>query len=389
MRLGSESRDRLRRRALRTGAVCLVLSAGGALVWPATFLRSYLVAYLFLFGIGIGSLVILMIHHLTGGRWGAAVRRLLESGSRTLPVLAILFLPIVLGVQQIYPWSVPLSGDEQLGAKAVYLNVPQFLLRAAIYFVCWLGLAYFLNRWSRRQDETGDPGLGDRMRTLSGPGLVLCGLTLTFASVDWLMALEPQWYSTIFSMVFAAGHALTAMAFVVLVLALLADQPPLADIVGRKTLGDLGNLLLAFVMFWAYVSFSQFLLIWMGNLPEETAWYLSRLYGGWKWIAVALVVLHFAVPFALLLSRDVKRNPRSLAAVAGLVLAMRLASLFWDVIPAYGPRGLGPHWPEIAASVVTVLGLGGVWLAVFFDQLRKLPLVAVHGPVVKETAHHG
>lgn len=385
-RLTRETRERCRRDALRIGAAGLIVSAVGVLIWPAIFLRSYLVAYLFSFGIGIGSLVILMIYHLTGGRWGSAIRRLLESGSRTLPCLTILFLPIVLGIRQIYPWSVAETGDPQLGPRALYLNVPQFLLRAAVYFACWLGLTYLLNRWSRRHDETGDPRLSDRMRTLSGPGLVVCGLTLTFASVDWLMSLQPQWYSTIFSMVFAGGHALTALAFALLLFVLLADQPPLADMATPETFVDLGNLLLAFVMFWAYVSFAQFLLIWMGNLPEEIAWYTPRLYGGWKWLALALVVFHFAVPFTLLLSRDVKRDRRWLASVAGLVLAMRLVALFWDVIPAYEPKGFWSHGPEIVASAVTMVGLSGVWLAVFFGELNKFAMVAAPSSSAKEVS---
>lgn len=345
-RLNSDMREQYRRKALRTGMVGLVLSAIGVVIWPAPFLRSYLVSYLFLLGIGIGSLVILMIHHLTGGRWGAVVRRLLESGSRTLPTLAILFLPIALGLRKIYSWSTPQSGHELVGFQAEYLSIFGFVIRAIVYFACWLGLAYLMNRWSRRENETGDRRLADRMRALSGPGLVLCGLTLTFASVDWLMSLQPDWYSTIFSMVFAGGQALTAMAFVVLLLALLLDQPQLAELVTPKTRIDLGNLLLTFVMFWAYVSFSQFLLIWMGNLPDEIAWYSPRVYGGWRWITVALAVLHFAVPFALLLSRDVKRDPRWLAGVASLILVMRLVAIYWDVVPAYEPSGfwrIGPN----------------------------------------------
>jgi hypothetical protein len=311
----------------------------------------------------------------------------LESGSRTLPLLAILFVPIVAGAPWIYAWCGPTTNAEKMQRQSLYLNVPQFLLRAGVYFVCWLILSYFLNRWSRRQDETGDPRLAGWMRTLSGPGLVVCGLTLTFASFDWLMSLQPDWYSTIFSYVFAAGHALSALAFVVLVLALLADHPPLAGLTGPKTLIDLGNLLLAFVMFWTYVSFSQFLLIWAGNLPEEISWYVRRSQGGWLWFAVLLVILHFAVPFALLLSRDMKRNRRNLAIIAGLVLVMRLAALTWDVVPAYEPLGLGPHWGDLIACAITVLGVGGVWTATFLRELNKLPLVAIHDPRLREIVH--
>jgi hypothetical protein len=364
---------RFQRPALIGGLGALALGLIGALYTPQQFFRSYLVAYLFWCGIALGSLAILMLQHITGGAWGAVIRRVLESATRTLPLLALFFLPLVFGLTHLYEWAQPehVAHDAILQHKAAYLNVPFFLLRAVLYFGVWLLLAHFLSRWSLEQDSTPPEQQGVRLEYLSRGGLLLYSLTMTFASVDWVMSLEPHWFSTIYGILFIGGQVLSAFAFVIPVLMLLADRPPMSEIVSADQFQDLGKLLLAFIMLWAYFSFSQFLIIWAGNLPEETPWYIHRLHGGWQWIGAAQIVLHFALPFGILLSRDLKRNARLLSLVAVGVVFMRFVDLYWLVTPAFSPGVLSVHWLDI----VTLFGVGGVWLAYFVNQLKGRPLL--------------
>jgi hypothetical protein len=378
--------ERFRRPALLVGAVALAVCAVGGFFQPDQFFRSYLFAFLFWAGIALGCMAVAMLHHVTGGAWGLAIRRPLESGMRTLPLVAILFVPIALGVGRIYEWANPeaVAADPILEHKSLYLNVPFFLGRAAVYFGAWLLLAYFLNRWSLEQDATGDRAIARRLQLLSSPGLVLYGLTVTFASIDWAMSLEPHWFSTMYGVLFIAGQGLSAFAFIIVVLVLIAGRSPLAQFVEAKHYHDLGKLMLAFVMFWAYVSFSQYLIIWAGNLPEEIPWYLRRLQGGWGWVGVALVALHFVLPFLLLLPASANRNPRILVGVAGLILFMRLVDVFWLTRPAFAQEGFHLHWMDLLAPV----GVGGLWLAAFLWQLGKRPLLPVNDPEMQQALAH-
>ncbi len=374
--------DRLQRRALLVGAVGLALCFGGLAVSPVQFLQSYLQAYLFWIGIALGCLALLMLHHLVGGAWGFRVRRLLEAGTRTFPLLAVLLVPLLLGLGSLYPWARPeeVAAEELLQHKSLYLNVPFFVLRAVVYFAVWMLLAAFLNRWSLEQDRTGDRSLARRLQGLSGPGLVLYGLTVTFSAIDWVMSLEPRWYSTIYGMLFMAGQGLEALAFVIVVAHLLGRRNPLSDVASPAHFHDLGNLLLTFLMLWAYMAFSQFLIIWAENLTEEIPWYLHRTAGGWQGIAVALIILQFALPFVLLLSRATKRNSGALAAAATVILLMRYVDLFWLVAPAFHPAGLRVHWMDAAAP----LGIGGLWISAFLWRLKQMPLLPLHDPRMEE-----
>jgi len=377
---------RLQRAALLAGIVALGLSGAGGLVSPAQFFQSYLIAYLFWFGIALGSLAILMIHHITGGAWGAVIRRLLESGTRTLPLMALLFLPVLLGTQQLYDWARPdaLAHDPILRHKAAYLNVPFFAARAVFYFAAWLILGRYLNRWSLEQDQSPDPAPTRRMEMLSRGGLLLIGLTMTFAAIDWMMSLEPHWFSTIYGILVMGGQVVSAMAFVIALAAWLAASPqaPLARVISRQQFHDLGKLLMAFIMLWTYFMLSQFLITWSGNLPEEIPWYQNRSQGGWQWVAVVLLLSYFVLPFLILLSRAVKQQPRRLAAVALAIVAARVVELCWLVIPAFHPDAVTVHWMDL----LTLIGVGGVWLWMFLGQLQRRSLVAVHDPSLPELA---
>jgi hypothetical protein len=370
--------DGLRRTALAVGLAATLGCALGALLDPAQFLRSYLVAYVFWVGLALGCLAVLMIHYVTGGAWGGVLRRLLESGTRTLPLMAVLFVPLASGVDRLYGWARPeaLAHDPLLRHKAVYLNVPFFLGRAAVYFAAWILVARFLNRWSLEQDDARGAGPTRRLELLSQGGLVVLGLTMTFAAIDWMMSLEPHWFSTIYGVLFMGGSVLSAFAFVIPVAALLVRRGALATAVTPEHFHDLGKLLLAFVMLWAYFALAQFLIIWAGNLPEETPWYLARLRGGWEWLALGLVVFHFALPFAVLLSREVKRHAARLALVAALVVLVRVADVFWLVAPAFHPGALRVH----PLDALTFLGLGGLWVATYLRQLATRPLLPLNDP---------
>jgi hypothetical protein len=369
--------NRFQRRAGAAGIVALAACAAGAAGSPDQFFRSYLFAYLFWIGIALGCFAIVMLHHLVGGGWGVVIRRLLESGAGTLPLMAVLALPLLAGLPRLYVWARPeaVAGDELLRHKAPYLNVPFFLGRTVFYFAVWIVLAHLLNKWSEEQDRTLSPQVKARLQLLSGPGLVLYGLTVTFASVDWVMSLEPHWFSTIYGILFMTGEALATLAFVILALLVLVRRKPMADVLRPTHFHDLGNLMLAFVMLWAYVCFSQFLIIWSGNLPEEIPWYLRRLNGGWAWVAVVLVVFHFALPFVLLLSRQNKQRLQILAGIAGGVLLVRLVDLFWMVMPAFHPGRFRVHWMDLLMPV----GLGGLWLAAFVWRLKRRPLLPAEG----------
>jgi hypothetical protein len=389
----SNELDPLARKCLAIGVVTLVLCLVGWFFDRQQFFRSYLMAYLFWLGVPVGCLGILMIHHLVGGTWGFVIQRSLESAIRTFPVMILLFAPLLFGLPDLFLWARPevVAQDPILRQKAAYLNIPAFIVRAVLYFAIWWVVGFFLTRWSHEQDQTADPELTQRLQTLSGPGLVLYGLTVTFSTIDWLMSLEPHWYSTIFGMIFMVSFGLIAFAFVISVAYFLARREPLSQVIAPWVFNDLGNLLLAFVMLWAYMSFSQFLIIWVENLQHEIPWYLHRMKGGWGAIAVVLIALEFSLPFVLLLSRAVKRRAGTLCAVALGIALMHLIELFWFVAPTFHPDGFSIHWTTLA----TPIGIGGVWLSAFLTQLRKRPLLPYRDPrfvaIVEEQglAHHG
>jgi uncharacterized membrane protein YciS (DUF1049 family) len=376
----------LERGGLVVGLAALVLSLLGGLQAPDQFFRSYLLAFLFFVGLSVGSLAVLMIQHLTGGAWGLVIRRPLEAATRVLPLLVVAFLPLLLGLRGLFVWTHPerVAADPVLQHQSPYLNLPFFLARSAFYLLAWAVMAHLLSRWSREQDTRPSAALGARLRALSGGGLVLVAMTITFASVDWAMSLDPHWFSTLYGVIFMVGWALAALAFAVVVLTLLASSPPLERIVKADHVHDLGKLLLAFVMLWAYMAFSQLLIVWSGNLPEEIPWYLQRLHGGWEWVALGLVLFHFVLPFLMLLSRDLKRRAGQLGLVAFGVLVMRFVDLYWLVGPSLqghgAEAGLHVHWLDLLVP----LALGGLWVFYFARQLRSRPLLPLGEPGLQE-----
>jgi hypothetical protein len=375
--------DRIRQRASIIGGVGLLLCAIGWFANPDQFYRSYLVGFMFWNGLALGCMAIAFLHQLSGGAWGSVIRRILESATRTFPVTLVLFLPLLFGIHRLYVWSNPaaVAADKTLQHKAAYLNVPFFIGRAGLYFAIWLTVSYFFNKWSLEQDRTGAESWGSKMEGLAGPGLLLYGATVTFSSIDWFMSLDPHWFSTIYGILFIGGQGVSALAFAIAVIVLISARPPFSEIVTSKHLRDLGTLLFAFIMLWAYFNFSQFLLMWAGNLPNEIPWYLKRMQGGWLWVGLCLVLFHFALPFLLLLSRDVKRNPKLMVVVAVWLLVMRIVDLFW----LSASDSFQVHWLDLAAPA----GLGGIWIAAFFWQLKQRPLLPLHDPELEEALENG
>ena len=372
----------LQRRFLLAGAAGAAVSLVGLLLTPRQFLQSYLMAYMLCLGVTLGCLALGMVHQLSGGAWGVVLRRSIGAASRVLPVMTAMFLPIAIGMSFLYPWTNAdlVAHNELLQHKRLYLNTPFFLVRAAVYFAIWNALAYFLSAWSLEQDRSPDPRIASRMQRLSAGGLLCYGLTITFASFDWLMSLDPEWFSTMYGVLIIGGQGLSSMAFLITIVAWLSRRPPLDRIVMPSHFHDLGNLMLAFVMLWAYFSFSQYLIIWAGNLPLEISWYQHRLDTSWRAVGVGLIVFHFAVPFVLLLSRPTKRERAAIVKVAAWILVVRVVDLFWLIAPAFHPQGVSVSWLD----VVLPLSLGAVWLGCFFRQLRGRPILPLHDPEFDE-----
>jgi len=382
-----ESIDRIRQRALIAGMVGLVICIIGILKAPDRFFPSYLLAFMFVLGLSLGSLGLLMLQHLTGGNWGIIIRRPLESATRALALVAVLFVPIFFGTRYLYAaWlNAPPSGEGALSEfQRSYLTLNGFRVRAILYFVVWLILVFIFNRWSREQDvNREDRGLRRRLKMLAGPGIILYVFVMSFAAIDWVMSISPHWASTIYGFLFVAGQLISSMSLMIAVVVLLARTGPLSGVLQPRHIHDLGKLLLAFVMLWAYFSFSQLLIIWSGNQPEEITFYYSRLHSQWGVVAVIVVIFHFFVPFFLLLSRDLKRNTNLLPKVALWLIFMRLVDLFWMTRPEFTPHA----WPNVW-DLAALLALGGLWFFVFAGHLKQLPLLPLGDPKLAEAIEH-
>jgi hypothetical protein len=375
--------------ALIAGIIGLALTALGYFVGggPAEAFRSYLPSYIFWFDIVAGSLAVLMLQYVTGGEWGLMIRRPAGAAARTMLVMAALFIPIIIGMRYIFPWADPavMAHDPVLQAKSWWLSPKFFILRAAIYFGFWLFWAWKLKAISRKFEENRSPYLELSRRRWASSGLLMIVLTLTFASVDWVMSLEPKWYSTMFGISFVVGAGLSALAFVTFFFSQLARRRVMATILKPTHLRDLGNLMLAFTMLWAYTAFSEFLLIWYGNIKEETPYFLKREHGTWGWIAASLVLFHFFLPFTLLLMRAIKDRPKTIAVVTIIILVMRYVDLYWLIGPAFYGHKFHFSW----MNLTSLIGIGGVWLYFFIGQLKGQSIVPIHETWVEEAIREG
>jgi hypothetical protein len=378
-------------RSLGVGLLFGVASLILALI-PATreqFFHSYLIGFMLWLGVSLGAMAFVMIQHLTGGKWGMVIRRPLEAAMNVLPLMAALFIPIAAaGLPYLYSGNHEAEGgwpgwlhydgaDAHLKAMShSYLTTGGYVVRAIIYFAIWLGLAFILTRWSAEQDRPPVQNLSPRFRNIAAPGIILYAFTISFAVIDWVMSIDPHWYSTIFGFIFIVGECLSAMCMMVVVERILLPYEPMASLLKPKEVHDHGKLMLTFVLLWAYFSFSQLLIIWAGNLPMEIRFFTRRIYSGWEAIGLGLVIFHFAIPFLFLLSRPWKRDPRTLVKLAGWLIFMRLVDLFWYIEPSFH-KTLTFYWGYLLDLVVPI-AIGGFWLAVFFRNLRSRPLLPVY-----------
>ena len=376
--------ESLQTRSMFIGLIGAAASVAGAVMVPNEFYSAYLTVFMVALSLSLGCMSILMLYHLVGGGWGTVARRILEAGMMTLPLMAALFIPIWLNLPRLYEWARPeelaLPKNGKLrDIAASYLNSNGIMTRAALYFVLWLLIAFLLNRWSSAQDSESARNQSTlRFRAVSAPGLVVYSLTFSFAVIDWVMSLQARWISTIYGLIFIAGAALSTFCFVVLIESILSKSKPMSGYLKSTEIHDHGKLMLAFVMVWAYFNFSQWLIMWSGNLPEEIPWFIRRMNGGWGIVAMYLVVFHFAVPFAFLLSQRLKRQTSTLVFMASWLILMRVVDIYWHIEPAQSLHHDTFHisWTLFAA----LFGVGGLWMAYFFHNLRARPLLAVYAP---------
>ncbi len=372
----------IQQRSLVVGVIFAVLSIIGLLIRPGEFFPAYLLGFMAWLGVTLGCLAILMLQHMTGGAWGLVIRRILEAGTRTLPLMALLFIPLLFGMPKLYVWARvdEVAKDKHLQELThTYLNFSGFLGRAVFYFVIWGVLAYLLNRWSDEQDNAALPDNSRRFRALSGPGLVLYAFCMSFAAIDWAMSLSPHWISTIYPLIFLVGQVLSALGFVVAIETILSRYKPMSELLKPEHVHDHGKLILTFVMLWAYFSFSQCLIIWAGNLPEEISWFVRRLNGGWGFVGLFLAGFNFAVPFVFLLSRQLKRNLPKLMWLAVWLIFMRVVDLFWMIEPTFHEQLHVTVW-----DIVVPVAIGGFWLTFFFRNLKGRPLLPLYDPHSRE-----
>jgi len=369
---------RIQLAALIIGLVAIGVSTFGAFTNTRQFFYSYLFGLLFWFGLSHGCLLVGMIHQLTGGRWGYPTRRFFEAGFTILPLLLVLFIPVFLGLHQLYPWARPsdVLADPVLQQRIKYENPPGFIGRTIFWFVIWITMAWSLRKWSLQQDATTDAAPTRKARTLSGIGLVISALMATFAYVDWIMSLEKHWYSTMFAVILMGGQILTTFAFGVVLLTLFKGQEPISSIVTKTHYHHLGNLMLTFVLFWTYVSFGQLLIIYSGDIPHEVDWYLHRIADHWKFIVGAIGLFHFFLPFFLLLFRAVKCRVAAMTVLAAIVFIIHILEVYWLVMPSFHQTGPRISWLDFTAP----LGIGGLWVSAFLYRLKSAALAPQHDP---------
>jgi hypothetical protein len=379
----------IRNRSLVIGGVATLAALFIAFTNPTVFFRGYLVSYMDWLGICLGSMAIVMVRHMTGGGWGTVIRRVLGAAMRTLPLLILLFIPMLFAVRRLYPWAMPL---ESISNPAIrehlekhgfilhdYQNYRGFVIRAVVYFTIWFLLQYFLSKFSFEHDHPPFADRSARFKMVSAPGIILYALTISFAVIDWVMSLDPSWISTIYGLLFVAGELVAALAFAIVIERILFNYEPMKTLLKPKYVHDHGNFMLAFIMVWAYFSFSQWLIIWAGNLPEEITWYFRRLHGGWQLVGLFLVIFHFFVPFFMLLSRSFKRDVTRLVWLAAWMLVVRYIDLFWHVEPSFSET-----FTVTLADIVIPFAMGGIWIAYFCHNLASQPLVPAYDATAQD-----
>ncbi|HSU33942.1 MAG TPA: hypothetical protein VLJ11_22135 [Bryobacteraceae bacterium] len=381
IRLGAQA-ARVERAAGLAGAIGILLCFVAFFFDRNRLFQSYLFAFTYWGGFAIGGLGVLLMNNVVGGRWGVTTRQFLIGAVRTLPLVLLLFLPLLFGLNEIYPWARPdlVKNSAFLQHKQGYLNVPFFILRVVLYFSIWLFWGYRVNRMADRQDETGDVTLRERMRAFSAPGLLIFVLTASFAYIDWVLSTDVEFYSTIYGAMILIGDVLQSFALTIVVLVLASREDRFGGRVNASLLHDLGNLMFAFTIFWTYLSASQLIIVWPANLPQEIGWYLVRVRGGWKVLAAGIALVMFAIPFLALLSQTRKRDPIRLMRVAIWILLARVVDIFWIVEPTFRTKGFALYWTDFAAFI----GIGGIWIYVYLGQLRKRPLLPLRDPRVAQ-----
>ena len=381
--------DKIRSRSMVVGVGGAVLALIGYVTAPDQFFRAYLLAFMLWLGVSLGSLGLLIIIHLTNGRWGLVIRRILEAAAKNFWFMAILFVPLCAGIPHLYPWASAAARSENEGLRwihDVYLDPTQYIVRGLIYFAIWGGLTYFFTKWSAEQDTEGNRS-HSRSGALAGPGALLFGFTVTFSAVDWVMSLSYSWTSTIYGLIFLIGQLLSAISLATIVAVILARYEPMKSILNIDHLHDYGKWMLAFTMVWAYFSFSQWVIMWAGNLPEEIVWYRMRLHGGWQYFSLFVALFTFVFPFIRLLSAQLKKDKSTLVTTACWLFIMRYFDLYWQVMPNFENKaGFYFHW----LNLVVPVSMGGFWLALFFRNLQGRGLLPLYAPLttsVLEPAH--
>jgi len=369
--------------ALTVGIVGLL---GSAIAWymePARFFHAYLTAFIFWLSLALGGLFFTMLHYLAAARWSVVLRKISESMAAQLPWMIIAFIPVYLGMHDLYHWThvEAVASDRILQGKAAYLNVGFFLIRAAIYFAVWSVFALALRKHSLLQDANPNGEHIAGLRRLAAGGMLLFAITTTFAAFDWLMSLQPHWFSTIYGVYFFGGVFLSGLSFIAVISWILRRNDILRETITVEHYHDMGKLMFAFVIFWAYIGFSQYFLIWYGNIPEETYWFLSRWEGDWKPVSLLLVFGHFAMPFVILIFQNVKRKPFLLGSVAIWLLLMHWFDLFWLIYPSFEGSCESFVWIEIAP----VVGLGGIFCWLFWRSFTAHAMVPVNDPWLKDS----
>jgi len=372
------------RRFLIAGVVASVIVIIGGFFQPRVFFRGYLISFMDWLGVALGSMVILMLRHLTKGGWGMIIRRIQGAAMRTIPLMTVFFIPLIFGARYLYIWTQPDKVSDphlrkHLEEVSSYLSLKGFVLRALVYFAIWNLLSYLLTKWSKEQDTPPVRDNSQRFKILSGPGIILYGFTISFAAIDWVMSLDPSWFSTIYPLIILIGEVLSAFCFAIVVERVLFNYRPMSELLKPEYVHDHGKFMLTFIMVWAYFSFSQWLIIWAGDLPEEISFYLRRINGGWGWVAIALVLFHFAIPFILLLSRPFKRDITRLVWLAVWMLFMRYVDLFW-LAEANFSETFTVTWADIAVPIA----MGCLWLAYFCRNLSSMPLVPAYDSFASE-----